>query len=313
MKNIPIFFSCDNNYIPFLGVTINSIIKNISKDNNYDMYVLTSKISDKNVEDIKKFERDNVTINFVDVAPMITDISSKLDEVRDYYTQAIFYRLFIPKLFPNLKKAIYLDCDIVVLKDIAEFYDIDLRGKILGAITDDVVNNNEDFKIYCLNAVGSYKDRYFNSGVLLIDLEKYREKKVLERFLELLTKYHFLCVAPDQDYLNYLCRDDVLFIPKSWNRMPMDDGYDGEINLIHYNMFMKPWRYDIKYQEYFWKYAEDTQYFEELKAMKENYSDENKASDLKGVERMVKMAYDILESNHHFVACLDGRLWTKKD
>ncbi len=313
MKNIPIFFSCDNNYIPFLGVTINSIIKNSNPDNYYDMYVLTSKISDKNVSDIKSFEKANIKITFVDVAPLITDISSKLDEVRDYYTQAIFYRLFIPKLFPNLKRAIYLDCDIVVLTDISKLYDIDLNGKVLGVISDDVVNNNDDFKIYVKDAVGAYKDKYFNSGVLLMDLDKYREEKVLEKFLDLLTKYHFLCVAPDQDYLNYICRDSVTFLPKSWNRMPIEDGYDGEINLIHYNMFMKPWRYEIMYQEYFWKYAEDTMYYEELQAMKKNYSDEAKANDLKGVERMVKMAYDILESNHHFVACLDKRLWIKKD
>lgn len=313
MLTIPVFFSCDNTYIPFLGVTINSLIKNASPHNQYDLYILTSKMDEQNIKDIKKMAQSNVSISFVDVEPLIKDIAEKLNEVRDYYTQAIFYRLFIAKLFPNLKKAIYLDCDIVLLNDIALLYQFDLKGHVLAAATDDVVNNNDDFKIYCENAIGSYKDRYFNSGVLVIDLEKYRQHKILEQFLNLLTVYHFKCVAPDQDYLNYLCRDLVTFFPKSWNRMPVDDGYDGELNLIHYNMFMKPWLYDVKYQEYFWQYAIDTRYYEDLKKMKANYSDEAKASDLQGVERMVKTVYEILASNHHFVACLDKRLWIKKD
>ena len=313
MIKVPVFFSCDNTYIPFLGVAINSLIKNANPNNYYDLYVLTTNMLDENIKDIKKMEMPNVSINFVDVKPLIKDVSNRLDEVRDYYTQAIFYRLFIAKLFPNLKKALYLDCDIVILNDIAKLYQFDLEGNIIAAATDDIVNNNDDFKIYCMHAVGSYKDKYFNSGVLVIDLEKYRKEKVLEKFLDLLTTYHFKCVAPDQDYLNYLCRDTIKFFPKSWNRMPVDDDYNGELNLIHYNMFTKPWLYDVKYQEYYWKYAKETIYYAKLKEMKENYSDEAKKSDLESVKRMVKMAYDILESNHHFVACLDKKLWIKKD
>ena len=307
MNNVPIFFSCDKNYIPFLAVTINSIKANANTKTNYDIYILTKDMPQELIADIKELEQANITINFVEIASLIKDVSDKLDEVRDYYTQAIFYRLFIPRIFPHLKRAIYIDCDIVLLKDIKELYTIDLEGKTLGVVVDDVALGNRDFIQYVEKAVGAYPNKYFNSGVLLMDLEKFRENKILEKFLDLLTKYHFLCVAPDQDYLNYLCRDLVKYLPKAWNRMPIDNGYEGELNLIHYNMFLKPWRYDVMYQEYFWKYAEGTKYYELLKAMKASYAEDFASieKDQKGIERMVQMVHTIIDSKHNFVDCLD--------
>jgi len=305
MRHIPVFFSCDDNYVPFLGVTLNSIKKNKNDVDFYDIYVLTNGISPDKQKELSAFEDFNLKIEYVDVNDQIKDHAKELDDVRDYYTQAIFYRLFIAKLFPRLTKAIYLDCDIVVLSDLAKFYDIDLSDKVLGVIVDDVVNGNAFFQKYCMEAVGSYKDKYFNSGVLLMNLDAYRKEGILERFLYLLKTYNFKSVAPDQDYLNHMCRDLVKYIDKSWDRMPVDDDYDGEINIIHYNMFMKPWKYDIKYDEYFWKYAKDTIYYDYLLNFKANYGDDLKASDYKGVERMEKMCADIMASDNTFVKRLD--------
>lgn len=302
--NIPIFFSCDENYVPFLAVTINSIEQNMDPNTNYDIYVLAPTIGEK-FKLIKEMEKPNVHIEFISMNERVKEYAKEFDDVRDYYTQAIFYRLFIAELFPNLTKSIYIDCDIVLLTDIKKLYDIDLEGKVLGVIVDDVVNNNLDFQKYVVEAIGAHKDKYFNSGVLLMDLVKYREEEILEKFLYLLKKYNFKSVAPDQDYLNYLCRDLVKYLPISWNRMPVDDDYDGEINLIHYNMFMKPWRYDIRYDEHFWKYAEGTKFLDEIRQMKESYSEENRKKDLEGVSRMVKMVHDIMDSHYTFVDLLD--------
>ncbi len=296
---IPVFFSCDSNYIPFLAVTIQSIIETASSDNQYDLYVLNSGFDKSAKETLKSFEQENVSINFVDLTSKIKEISKKLDEVRDYYTQTIFYRLFIASLFPNMHKAIYLDCDIVVLTDIVKFFNIDLGNNILGVIIDDVVANNEDFKIYTKEAIGVEASMYFNSGVLLMNLDAYRDNKIEESFIKVLQEFHFSSVAPDQDYLNFFCYKKVKYIDKSWNRMPVDDDYVGELNLIHYNMFMKPWRYDIKYEEFFWEYAKKTPFYDLLQEMKKSYSDEDKQSDLNGVARMVKQAYQIIESGHN--------------
>lgn len=298
-KTIPIFFSCDDNYIPFLAVTIKSIIDNANSFDIYNLYVLNTGLSETSKEILKKNETENISVQFVDLTDKIKEISKKLDEVRDYYTQTIFYRIFIASLFPNMHKAIYLDCDIVVLSDILDFYNIELGNNILGAVVDDVVANNDDFKIYTKETVGVEASRYFNSGVLLMNLDQYRENKIEELFVDTIKEYHFPSIAPDQDYLNFFCYNKIKYIDKSWNRMPVDDDYEGELNLIHYNMFMKPWRYDIKYEEYFWEYAKKTPYYDMLKEMKETYTDENKKSDLEGVSRMVKQAYNIINSKYN--------------
>lgn len=295
---VPIFFSCDDNYVPFLTVTIKSIIENANPNNQYELYILNTGFHQEKKDLVKQLEQENIKISFVDLTNKIKDISKQLDEVRDYYTQTIFYRIFIGSLFPNLHKAIYLDCDIVVLSDIASFYDIELGDNILGVVIDDVVANNDDFKIYTKETIGVEASKYFNSGVLLMNLDEYRKNRIEETFVETLKQYHFESIAPDQDYLNFLCFGKVKYIDKSWNRMPIEDGYEGELNLIHYNMFMKPWHYDIKYEEYFWEYAKMTPYYNDLKNMKETYSDEDKKSDLDGVSRMVKQAYQIIDSKH---------------
>lgn len=296
---IPIFFACDDNYIPFLMVTIRSIIENSNNSDIYRIYVLNTGIKKEHEDLIKGYEKSNVKIELVDVTPKIQEISKELDDVRDYYTKAIFYRLFIASLFPQYDKAIYLDCDIVVLNDIANFFKIELDNHLLGVVVDDVVANNDDFKVYTKETVGVEACKYFNSGVLLMNLEQYRKYDIENIFVDITKKYNFPSVAPDQDFLNFMCYGKVKYLDKSWNRMPIEDGYNGDLNLIHYNMFMKPWRYDIMYEEYFWKYAEMTEFYEFLKNMKINYSEENRQSDLKGVERMVKQAYQIIDSKYN--------------
>ena len=86
--------------------------------------------------------------------------------------------------------------------------------------------------------------------------------------------------------------------------MPVEEEYNGEINLIHYNMFLKPWHYDIKYDNYFWQYAKKTKYYQMLKECKENYDESKKKEDYEGVSRMVKLAYDIINSKYNFACTL---------
>lgn len=305
-KEIPIFFSCDETYLPYLSVSLQSLIKNALSDANYNIFILTNNISKEGKEKIYSLQRKNISISFISLKDKIKGISKKLDDVRDYYNQTIFYRLFIASLFPHLKKAIYLDCDIVVLSDIAKFYDLPIGNNILGAITDGVVRGNEEFKYYVQKTIGIDPDKYFNSGVLLMNLSAYREAKIEEKFVYLLDTYKFIALAPDQDYLNYLCKDRIYYISESWNRMPIkEDGYNSSLNLIHYNMFMKPWHYSgVLYEDYFWKYATETVFYNQIFEEFKSYSEAQKASDLSGVSRMVEMMHKIIASNHYFAYLL---------
>ena len=303
-KKIPIFFATDDNYVPYLGVTIKSLIENSSDEKKYCIYVLNEGLKKENKKQIKELATKNVHIKFKNITRKIEKIRKKLaDQLRDYYSLSIYYRIFIATMFPKLKKAIYLDCDIILLDDIANFYNKDLQNNLVGAIVDEVVCSNPEFVSYVENAVGINHNRYFNSGVLLMNLEEMRNQEIEKRFAYYLNNYPFSSLCPDQDYLNFLCKDQVLYIEKGWDKMTVpDDSFDEkDLHLIHYNMFKKPWKYDdVMFQDYFWEYAKQTVFHDMLLEMRNSYTDEAKQKDLQAAGNMITYAISVINNPNNF-------------
>ena len=282
-KVIPIFFAVDDDYIPFLAVTLESLLENASKNYKYEMKVLYTSVSEENKKKILKYESENVDIEFVDLNYYIEEIKEKL-HTRDYYTKTTYYRLFIPSLYPQYEKAIYLDSDIAVLGDISELYNEDLEDNLVGAIPDASVRIIEEFKIYVERVVGmaDYK-RYFNAGILLMNLEEMRKIDFQSKFLYLLETVKF-SVAQDQDYLNRICKGRTKILDSGWDVMPLPTDSprtEEDIKIIHYNLIYKPWHFDnVLYQDYFWKYAKRTEFYDKIMEMRNDYSDEEKINDM---------------------------------
>ena len=245
---------------------------------------------------------ENSKLIFDDVSPYVARIKERLDAtLRDYYIASIFYRLFIAALYPEYKKAIYLDCDITVIGDISKMYEIDLGDNIFGVVPDDVIASVEQFKIYAREAIGVDDKKYFNSGVLLMNLDKYREEKIKERFVYLLVKYNFETAAPDQDYLNAMCKDKVMYLERGWDRMSTDEDYDGELYIIHYNNFRKPWYYDdVPYARYFWEYAPKTTFYNKILDIKKNFTPEMAKKKEQGAIGLVEQTIRIINSDKNF-------------
>ena len=127
-KVIPIFFAVDDGYIPFLAVALSSLIENSSKEYHYSIKILYTDIKEENKKKISKYEKENVNIEFVDLNYYIEEVKDKL-YTRDYYSKTTYFRLFIPNLYPQYNKALYLDSDIVILGDIAELYNTQIENK----------------------------------------------------------------------------------------------------------------------------------------------------------------------------------------
>jgi len=87
---IPVFFSVDDNYVPFLIVTLESIVSNASKDNFYNFYVLNNGISKENIEKVMKYNKNNFKIEFVNMADKLVKIGDAL-HTRDYYSKVFYY------------------------------------------------------------------------------------------------------------------------------------------------------------------------------------------------------------------------------
>ena len=279
---IPIFFAIDDGYIPFLAVSLQSLIENSKKENFYLIKILYTNISEENQRKIQKFEQENVSIEFVDLNYYIEKIKDKL-YTRDYYSKTTYFRLFIPNLYPQYTKALYLDSDIVVLEDVADLYNTNMENYLVAAAPDDVIQTIKVFQEYAEKVVGvaNYRN-YFNAGVLLMNLDELRKFNFQEKFLYSLDKIKF-SVAQDQDYLNRLCKGRVKMVDPNWNRMPIarEKENQGDIKLIHYNLAYKPWHFeDILYKDYFWNYAKKTEFFDRIQKIKDNYSDEERFADM---------------------------------
>lgn len=291
-NKIPIFFAVDDEYIPFLAVALQSLVENSKKENYYLIKILYTNITEENQEKIKKYESKNVNIEFVCLSYYINKIKDKL-YTRDYYSKTTYFRLFIPELYPQFDKVLYLDSDITILSDIADLYNVDMEDNLLAAVPDDVIQTIDVFREYAEKVVGvaTYKN-YFNAGILLMNLDELRKLNFQEKFLYLLEKVKF-SVAQDQDYLNRLCKGRVKLLENTWNRMPIggDIINRDELHLIHYNLAFKPWHFeDILYKEYFWQYAEKTEYFDKILEIKNNYTDEQKFQDRESDRKLRELA-----------------------
>lgn len=291
-NRIPIFFAVDDEYTPFLAVALESLIDNASRENYYLIKVLYTNITEENQKKIKKYERENVNIEFVDLNYYINKVKDKL-YTRDYYSKTTYFRLFIPELYPQYDKALYLDSDIVILSDIANLYNIDMKDNLVAAAPDDVIQTIGVFQEYAEKVVGvaDYRN-YFNAGILVMNLDELRKFNFQEKFLYLLETVKF-SVAQDQDYLNRLCKGRIKLIPNTWDKMPIggDTIPREELNLIHYNLTFKPWHFeDILYKEYFWLYAEKTEYLDKILEIKKNYTESQKFIDMESDRKLRELA-----------------------
>jgi lipopolysaccharide biosynthesis glycosyltransferase len=254
-KEIPIFFATDDNYIPFLDVALRSLIDNASKNYNYIINILNTGLKEDNMKAIKLLENDNFKIVFRNISDKIDGIRNKLRNVY-HFSVVMYYRIFIESLFPEYDKVLYLDCDIVVLGDVSKLFNTNINNCLLGAVKEQVVNGRKEFRDYAKVAVGVDPQNYFNSGILVMNLKKFREQKIEDQFVYLVNKYNCDVIDPDQAYLNFLCRDQVRYLPNGWNKEPLLDQLEGDLNIVHYALYQKPWQYDdVIDGEYFWKYA----------------------------------------------------------
>lgn len=252
MNEINIALASDNNYAQHLGITIISILENSGNPENVNFHILENGINQENIENIKSIAKKyNCKLSFYKIDQSQTQNFPEID----YLTKAAYLRLFLPNIIPQeINKILYLDCDLVVLKDIRYLYEIDLKNKPLAAVKD--VKSQEIIRIYFYHGLKSY----FNSGVMLIDLGVWRKQNVTEKSIEFINKHAKELTTADQDVLNCLFKDDWLELPKIYNTDPKHEAANSlpakDTAILHYSDKIKPWSYLYfgKNKKYYFKY-----------------------------------------------------------
>lgn len=216
-ETISILLACDNNYAQHAAVVAVSILIHTKKPDLVKLYLLDDGITDENRHRIEK----SVTsaggqITFITITPEA--LSGVF--VSDHISRAAYFRLLMGELLPEkLKRVIYLDTDTVVLDDIAGLWQTDLGGKPLGAVPDLGILSSARSQQEKHDSIGLLPGQaYFNSGVLLVDLARWRSEQIGEKTLQAVLTHHYR--HHDQDGLNAVLMNNWQALPVRWNVIP---------------------------------------------------------------------------------------------
>ncbi len=302
-ETVQIFYACDEGFLKYTMVSLRSMIDNATVSRAYHVHILHTNIPDNAQKALLDMQNDDFTVTFDNVSSYLTDICKKLP-LRDYYSNSTYYRMFIADMYPEYDKALYIDSDTVVTGDISELFDTDIEDYDVAACREQAMVQEDVYGTYAEVCLGLNRYAYFNAGVILINCKRFREKKMLEAFVSLLGIYDCR-VTQDEDYLNLMCKDHVLFLPQYWNAevFGVMEYPAEECRIIHYIMVSKPWHYsDCRLGDVFWKYAERTSAYEDIKSVLENYTDQERQRDALSAENLAKLAKSETERPDTYVA-----------
>ncbi|GHU18044.1 hypothetical protein FACS189472_05790 [Alphaproteobacteria bacterium] len=267
-KKIPLVFAINDNYAKPAATAIVSALKNANVDTSYEINILHASVNAKNQEILKSLEqkKNDTIVNCVDVNKNLKD--PKIEKYMPLMESCRFpkeacFRFFIPELFAQHNKMVYLDADLVVLDDLKKLYDVDISNYYAGVIQDKFLVDNKDFQIdYCRKKLEKTTKDYFNSGVLLLNIEKMRNDNIVNELWEFAHKKAPL-TYPDQDVLNAVFEKKVKYLDPRWN--VINSGVNPmSIGILHYAGPVKPWSYGQPNSR--WRsYYRLTPYYEEGK------------------------------------------------
>ena len=235
-----ITFSADNKYAQFLGVTLCSIFENKRGSYNINIYVLDGGIEKENKEKLKSLvSKYSENIHFI----KIDNSFFKDFYISGHITHATYYRILIPKLLQDLDKILYLDCDIIVLKDIFELYNINIDNYLFAAVNEGVLDRQKELRM-------PENEPYFNAGVMLMNLKRWREENISEKIIQFIKDNPKKLKNWDQDalnatmygkWLNLNIKFNYTKLLREKNKLQQKEIKDN-VSVIHYTN-LKPWNY----------------------------------------------------------------------
>lgn len=209
-----VLFASDDNFVPYLGVSIYSLLKNNHEDfDKINIYILDKGITDESKQKLYKINNDyfNSELIFINDKGINKILGSKVHANR---ALSSFSRLFAASfLDDSIDKILYLDSDALILGSFKDLWDVDIEDYALAGVKD--VGPD-----YVKTAVGLSKDAtYINAGVLLINLKKWREDNIEDAFIDFLKDYDMEVYNNDQGILNGTLSDEILLVDPKFNLM----------------------------------------------------------------------------------------------
>ena len=253
MINIALCF--DNNFIRQAGVLMKSVLCS-NADNQITFYCISDCISEENkklISDVCNDSNASVEFKGLDISKMAELPVRKGDHI----SLATYYRLLLPLILPEaVDRVLYLDCDMICVDDLLDFYNTNLDDKSC-AITADMFYDDSRITERLQYPV---EEHYFNAGMLLVNLKYWRENNISKKLMTFITENKDLCLAHDQDAINAVLHGTIKLAPARYNiqldflrknpnnmiikdKAVLEDALQSGHNpcVIHYTGPSKPW------------------------------------------------------------------------
>ena len=212
MEEMNIAYSSDNNYAQHVGVSMLSLFENNKHIDFINVYLIENGISEENKEKLKSIcTKYNRKIIFINLKNFIYKINLNIDKE---ISVNLYARLFLATAIPEeVGRIIYLDSDSIVNNDISKLWELDLRGNYIAGVKDTVASSTK-------TKVGlNDNDDYINSGMIVIDLNKWRENNVENQFINFINRNKGKVFHHDQGTINPVLSKRTLIIHPKYNAM----------------------------------------------------------------------------------------------
>lgn len=221
-----IAMSSSDEYVPYLSVCLESLVQHSNKSQNYDIIIFERNISIDHKQILQtQIKRDNISIRFINPMSIISQYNLKFPP---HYNLECYFRLTTPLILKNYNKIIFTDVDLIFQKDIAKLYEINLdkplaacQDLVYCAFLDTPTLNIFQYSTNELNLSNPYK--YFNTGVMLINLKYFRDNNISQTLLAMANEKLYRIL--EQDILNKYFKENIKYIDDKWNFPTMNSNY----------------------------------------------------------------------------------------
>ena len=259
-ETIHVAFVSNRKYFPFVLIAVTSMLHYHKDGGKLVIHLIHPDLSDNELSILRGMQQEHS----FDFEAHLLDTSKFADDFGS--SRPILWRLAIPELMPDVPRVIYLDCDLVFCDDVAKLWSFDLHGMSLAAVGDRVGRK--------LTTPGLDPLKYFNSGVMIWNLDQMRERNAMAQWQKVFREHNCQLQFADQTLLNLVHRDDSLFLPQNWNlhnsiyrNLPLEGMYTVEETIdairnpgiVHFTGHHKPWIFwkftHHPYASRFWHFA----------------------------------------------------------